>query len=144
MKITKRTRTILIGIVVIGLIGGIYAYTEYVRKPADLAGAKADISISAAQLLAEYSKDEKAANQKYLNKITTVSGILKSIDKDHTGSISLSLDAGDPVAGVSCELDARHISDAEQVHAGDNVMVTGLCTGMLTDVVLVRCSAQKK
>lgn len=144
MKLKKRTRNILIAIVVVGLIGAIYGYTEYNRKPADLSGAKADISVSAAQLFGEYSKDEKAANQKYLNKITTVSGVLKSIDKDHTGSISLSLDAGDPLAGVSCELDARHIADAEQVHVGDTVIVTGICTGMLTDVVLVRCSAQKK
>jgi hypothetical protein len=144
MKIKKRTRNILIGVVVLVLIGGIYAYTEYVRKPADLAGAKADVTLSATQLLGEFSKDEKAANQKYLNKITSVQGILKSIDKDHTGSISLSLDAGDPLEGVSCELDARHLADADNVHVGDNVTVTGICTGMLTDVVLVRCSAQKK
>jgi len=144
MKIKKRTRNIFIGILVIGLIGAIYAYSEYTRGNPDLAGAKADISISASQLLGEYSKDEKSANAKYLNKITSVRGILKSIDKDHTGSISLSLDTGDPIAGVSCELDARHLTDADKVHAGDSVTVTGICTGMLTDVVLVRCSAEKK
>ena len=144
MKLKKSTRNILIAIGVIGMIVAIYAYTEYMRKPADLSGAKADISISATQLLGDYSKDEKAANQKYLNKILSVQGILKSIDKDHTGSISLAIDAGDPLAGVSCELDARHIEDAEQVHVGDTVIVTGICTGMLTDVVLVRCSGQKK
>ena len=144
MKINKNLRNILIGIVVVGLIGGIYAYTEYNRKPADLSTAKADISISATQLLAEYSQDEKAANAKYLNKVTSVQGVLKSIDKDHTGSISLSLDAGDPLSAVSCELDPRHLADADQVHNGDSVIVTGLCTGMLTDVVLVRCSARKK
>lgn len=143
MRLKKRTRNILIAIGLIGLIGAIYGYTEYNRKPADLSGKKADISISATQLLGEYSKDEKAANQKYLNKILSVQGILKSIDKDHTGSISLAIDAGDPLGGVSCELDARHIADAGQVHVGDTVNVTGICTGMLTDVVLVRCSAHK-
>ena len=97
MKINRKIRNILIGIVIVGLIGGIYAFTEYNRKPADLSGAKADISVSAPQLLAEYAKDENAANKKYLNKVTTVSGILKSIDKDHTGSISLALETGDPL-----------------------------------------------
>ena len=90
------------------------------------------------------SKQKSKLNKKYLNKITTVSGVLKSIDKDHSGSISLALETGDPLLGVSCELDARHIADAVALHVGDNVLVTGLCTGMLTDVVLVRCSAQKK
>jgi hypothetical protein len=144
MKIKKRTRNILIGVLLVVIIGAVYGYSEYTRKNADLAGAKADVVISAPQLLDEFSKDEKTADQKYLNKVTSVRGVLKSIDKDHTGSISLALDAGDPIAGVSCELDARHLADAESVHSGDSITVTGICTGMLTDVVLVRCSAEKK
>ena len=144
MALKKRTRNILLGIFALGIIVGIYAFTEYNRKPADLSGATADITITATQLLKEFSQNETAANAKYLNKITRVRGVLKSIDKDHSGAISLSLDAGDPIAGVSCELDARHHADAAIVHPGDSVTVTGICTGMLTDVVLVRSSVESK
>ena len=68
MKIKKTTRNILIAVALVGLIGAIYGYSEYNRKNTDLSGAKADVTITAAQLLAEYSKDENAANKKYLNK----------------------------------------------------------------------------
>ncbi len=144
MALKKRTRYILLGILAVGIVGGIYAYTEYNRKPADLSGAKPDIVVTATQLLSEYSKDEKSANAKYLNKVTSVRGQLKSIDKDHTGAISLALETGDPIAGVSCELDPRHTSDADRVHVGDSITITGTCAGMLTDVVLNRCSVEKK
>jgi hypothetical protein len=144
MALKKRTRNILLSILALGIIGAIYGYSEYNRKPADLADAKADITVSASQLLAEYSKDEKTANLKYLNKVTSVRGVLKSIDKDHTGAVSLALETGDPIAGVSCELDPRHIADADKLHIGDSTTITGTCAGMLTDVVLNRCAVAGK
>ena len=144
MAIKKRTRNILLGVLVVIIIGGVYGYTEYMRKPADLAGAKADIAVSSSQLFAEYAKDEKAANAKYFNKVISVRGVLKSVDKDHSGGVSLSLDAGDPMSGVACELDARHVADADRVHTGDTVKITGTCAGLLTDVVLNRCSVDQK
>src|SRR6185369_9250118 len=98
MALKKRTRNILLGILILGIIGGIYGYTEYNRKPADLSDAKPDNIVTASQLLGDYSKDEKAANQKYLNKVTSVRGVLKSVDKDHTGTVSLALETGDPIA----------------------------------------------
>ena len=144
MALKKQTRYILLGMLAIVIVAGIYAYTEYVRKPADLAGAKVDIVVSATQLFNEYSKDEKAANAKYFNKVINVRGVLKSIDKDHSGGVSLSLDSGDPISGVSCELDARHVSDGEHVPPGDSLTVTGTCAGLLTDVILNRCSVERK
>jgi hypothetical protein len=151
MKISKRTRNILIGIVVIGLIGGIYAYTEYTRGNADLAGAKADIIVSATQLFDEYTKNETVANAKYFNKVTNVRGLLKSIDKDPSGTATLTLNSGDPQSNISCQLDARHSGDADKVHAGDTVTVTGTCSGkgesvmgIPSDIVLTRCALVKK
>ncbi len=143
MTLKKRTKYILFGILFFIIIGAIYGYLQYTRKNADLSGAKADIVVSATQLFSEYSQNEKAANAKYFDKIINVRGLLKTIDKDHTGTISLGLDAGDPMGGVSCELDARHSSDAGQIHTGDSVTVTGTCAGLLTDVVLNRCALVK-
>ncbi len=144
MALKKQTKYILLGILVVIIIGAIYGYTEYMRKPADLAGVKADIVVSASQLFSEYSQNEKVANAKYFNKVINVRGILKSIDKDHSGGISLALDGGDPISGVACELDSRHIADAEHVRPGDSLTITGTCAGLLTDVILNRCSVVQK
>ena len=151
MKIKKRTRNILIAIAVIVLVGGIYAYTEYTRGNADLAGAKADIVVSATQLFSEYSQNEATANAKYFNKVTNVRGVLKSIDKDHTGTVTLTLNSGNSLSNISCQLDPRHISDADLVHVGDSVTVTGTCSGkgesvmgIPSDIVLNQCALVKK
>ena len=135
-------KTILIGIAVLVIIAAIYGYNEYSRGNKDLSGAKADVSISAVDLYNEYSADEAKANTKYLNKVIGVRGKISKIDKDATGSASILLDAGSDMGGVSCLLDARHNEEAAKLHSGDSVTINGSCTGMLSDVVLVRCSVQ--
>ena len=122
------------------LAAGAYGYYEFSRGNADLAHSTPQITIFAQVLLAEYSKDEVAANKKYLNKIVNVEGKLKSIDKDHTNSLTLTLEANDPMASVTCQLDERHSRDTGRVKVGDKIKVTGICAGMLADIVLVRCS----
>ncbi|MEI8134762.1 MAG: hypothetical protein WCH46_06745 [bacterium] len=140
----SKTRWIFL-IIVIGLaIAGFYGYSEYTRGHPDLSGAKADIAISAPNLLAEFAKDENLANKRFLNKVTSCRGAVKSIDKDQTGSVSIALETGDLMANISCELDPRHIGDAAKVRVADTITVTGICTGMLSDVVLVQCSFVKK
>jgi hypothetical protein len=142
MKMNKKRWIIVGSIAVVLLAAAIFGYREYTRGNADLAGIKAEVCVTAPALLSEFSQNEAQANAKYLNKVTCTRGVVKSVETDHTGSISVMLDAGDPLANVSCELDARHLDEASKIHAGDTVNVTGICTGMLTDVVLVRCNAQ--
>lgn len=135
-------KIILIAIAVLVVIGAIYGYYQYNRGNKDLSGAKADVTISSVNLYNEYSADEATANTKYLNKVIAVRGKISKIDKDATGSASILLDAGSDMGGVSCLLDARHNDEATKLHNGDSVTINGSCTGMLSDVVLVRCSVQ--
>jgi len=139
----NRKRWIITGsIAALFIVAAIFGYREYTRGNADLAGVKAEVCIAAPNLLNEFSQNEAQANAKYLNKVTCTRGVVKSVETDHTGSVSVTLDAGDPIANVSCELDTRHLDEAAKIHTGDTVNVTGICTGMLTDVVLVRCDTE--
>jgi hypothetical protein len=142
---TRRRRTwiILGSITLVLLAAGIFGYYEYTRGNPDLADQKPDVCIPAATLMNEFSQNETQANAKYLNKVTCTRGVVKAVEKDHTGSVSVALDAGDPMSDVSCQLDDRHLDEAQKIHTGDTVDVTGVCTGMLTDVVLVRCSVEE-
>lgn len=135
---------ILLTVVVLGLIAAGYGYYQFSRPNKDLLGAKPDITIDATELLGAFSDNEQTANAKYLNKVINVRGQLKAIERDSSGGISLSLDCANPIAGVACQLDKSHLADAEWVHAGDSVSVVGVCTGYLTDVVLVRCAIDVK
>jgi hypothetical protein len=133
---------ILIGLLLVLTVGIVYGVREFTRGNKDLADAKPDVSIAATQLLSEYAANETVANKKYLNKVISVRGVLKSVDKDSAGMVTLSLDAGDPIAAVSCQLDTKHIDESAAVKSGDSVTVVGMCTGMLTDVVLVRSALE--
>lgn len=127
---------------VIVSLGAGYGIREYTRGNTDLEGAAPDVRITAADLMSAYSSDEIAANARYLNKIIRVSGIIKDIKQDSLGSYSIELDAGSELAIVSCLLDKRHNEDASRMKKGEQAAITGLCTGMLLDVVLVRCAVE--
>ena len=45
------------------------------------------------------------------------------------------------MGGVSCEM--QDTSGTENIKAGDSVTIKGVCTGVLMDVVLVRCVLAK-
>ena len=121
--------------------GGVaFGVREYTRGNDDLADATPQVTITAIELMNAYSSDEAAANATYLNKVVRVSGTIRDIKQDSLGSYSIDLESGSDLGVVSCLLDTRHNDDAKGVQPGSTVSITGLCTGALMDVVLVRCA----
>lgn len=125
------------GLVLIGA-AVIYGLREYTRSNEDLSSAQAEVTISAQNLMNAFTENEAAANAKYLNKIVRVQGVVKTISRDSLGSYSIELATESELSVISCLLDKRHNEDAKKVTPGRSVTITGLCTGALTDVVLVR------
>lgn len=123
---------ILIGAAVAGGVG----YYMY-NKPAEKTiSAKEEFTVDAAALFQEFTDNEAQANQKYLNKVIAVKGKVLDITPNDSLGINLTLETGDAMFGVSC-----HIPEPGKApQKGDVVSVKGLCTGMLMDVVLVKCS----
>ncbi|MBK8444457.1 MAG: hypothetical protein IPL35_14040 [Sphingobacteriales bacterium] len=137
-------KKIILILLLLGILGGTYyGYAEFNREAVDVSKAAADLNISSTDLVAAYSNDETKANTDYLNKTIAVQGTVKNVSKDDKGVITLEL--GDPaeISSVSCQMDERHNESAASIKPGDNVKVKGICTGMLTDVVLVRCALEK-
>ena len=121
--------------------GGVaFGVREFTRGNEDLASATPQVTVTAVELMNAYSSDETIANAKYLNKVVRVSGTIKDVKQDSLGSYSIDLESGSELGVVSCLLDKRHNDDAKGVQTGSTVSITGLCTGSLMDVVLVRCA----
>lgn len=137
-----KKKYIWLAIIVIVLVGAGYGIREYTRGNKDLEGANPDVTISAVGLMADYTTDENAANAMYLNKVVRVRGMVKDVKQDSLGSYSIELESGSELSAVSCLLDKRHNEDAARVKEGDSVAITGICTGVLMDVVLVRCAIE--
>jgi membrane protein implicated in regulation of membrane protease activity len=128
-------KSFLLVFIVVILCTAAYVWFFIWNKPqTNVAGAMA-IKTEAAVLFQEYSSNEKAANQKYLEKIVEVSGVVTDITKNAEGMTVVLLKTDDAMFGINCTMEQKEIS----VKAGDQITLKGICTGYLTDVVLIRC-----
>lgn len=130
-------KKIIIGIVILGLLGLAYGSYEYFRPHQSLKNLQSDVTLTAQELFTEYETDETTSNEKYLDKVIEVTGTIKDISTNKEGITSITLDAANDLSGVICELDkdGKH----RNFKTGETVIFKGMCTGMLMDVVLVRC-----
>lgn len=130
-------KIILGATVLVLLIGALVGYRMYNKPHRDLATVTADHRLSATELFADYEAGEAEANAKYLDKVIRVEGEILNVNTDENGQTSLTLDAGGIMGGVICQLDPQ--AGRSNFSEGQRVALNGLCTGMLMDVILVRC-----
>lgn len=122
----------------VAVVGAFFAWKEYDRRPASTASLAPDITIAASELLADFQADENTANTTYNDKVVEVSGTVKELLLHEDGPPEVILETGDMLAGVSCSFEAGAEVPWE---VGQEARIKGICTGMLMDVVLVRCVA---
>lgn len=128
----------------IGLVVGVFfliglaigGYMYFKPNPS-VANMKTDVSLTAGDLLAAFETDEAAANAEYLDQVVALTGTITDVTTNEDGLLTLTLDTGNPVSGVICEMEADR--DHGDLAEGQTISLKGLCTGYLMDVVLVRC-----
>ncbi len=130
-------KKILLAILLFGVIGlGIAAYLF--NKPAETSvSGKADFTMPAEELYAAFEQNEAMANEKYLNKIIKVQGEIASISEADSLGLNVTLSGGEGMFGVSCQVPEPG-QEAAEFKVGEPLVVKGLCTGKLMDVVLVK------
>ncbi|HQU60286.1 MAG: hypothetical protein KDD02_22515 [Phaeodactylibacter sp.] len=129
----------LVALVLLVALGAGVGYLIYNKPFQDMNSAKADITLTAAELFTAFESDENAANSKYLDKVVQVSGTVKEVSTGDDGNISITLDSGSDMFGVICQLDNLTEQPRKDFKEGEQLTLKGVCTGMLMDVVLVRC-----
>ncbi len=129
-------KLIFLLILVAAIAGGLYFFSEFNRG---LEGAgKADHQITATKIFEEFDNDEKAANTKYLDKVVEVEGIITEVKKNKEGKLTVAMEGG-MLFGVTCEMFESDKIDQNKFKKGQKIKLKGVCTGFLSDVVLVRC-----
>ncbi len=131
----KRALQLLLVLVV---IGGIVAYMMYNKPFEEMETMKVDLILPAAALFADYESDEATANERYNDKVLQVTGKVLEVNKDEDGIVNVLLES-DGMFGVVCKLDEMSKHKRTEFEAGEEVTFIGICTGYLSDVVLVRC-----
>jgi len=131
-------KKILITVIILGVVGAAIGLYLYNKPVADISDLKPDVKITASELFEKYSSDEMEANNSFLGKIVEVTGTVREISSDQEGK-TIILETGDMLAGINCGMSETSNSTIEKYKTGDNVTIRGECTGMVMDVVMVRC-----
>lgn len=133
-------RTIIMFLLLLGMLAAGIGFYIYNKPVASLENKKPDIEVTASRLITDYESDEKTANGTYLGKIVQVSGKVASIGVEE-GKTKIQLETENPISMIICELEDG--TDAGIVKVGDEIKIKGLCSGYLSDVILVQSSIIK-
>lgn len=130
-------KQIALAVAVLFLLGLAIGGYLYFKPNPSVASMKTDVTLTSGDLLAAFEADEAAANDAYLDQVIAITGTIIDTTTSADGLLTLTLDTGNPVSGVICEMEADR--DHGPLAIGAPVTLKGLCTGYLMDVVLVRC-----
>ena len=131
-------KILLFGLIFL-LVAGFIGYKIYHKPHQNIQTAAADYRLTATELFTAFDENEKAANAKYLDKIISVTGEIAAVAEDDTGQVTVTLDGGGMLGGVVCKSDNFSENGIKNPRAGEEITLKCKCTGMLMDVVLVRC-----
>lgn len=138
-----RPKTMIAVAATIAIVGGgMFAWNEYNRGVGSADSMPVKESVSAADLFLAFNTDEQAATAKFVGvneQVVQVSGTIRSLEPASTDKVNVTLETGDAMAGVVCEFNKADVP--VEWKAGDQVSVKGICTGMLLDIVFIRCKA---
>lgn len=123
-------------IIVLTTLYGLFKYNQPVAKTGN---RSIDFEVNSIELFREFENDETASNEKYLDKVLQVQGEIIDIQLDHDGSVGVVLDGSGILFGVSCRFDPADANEIKHFRPGMTATVKGVCTGMLSDVVMIRC-----
>ena len=124
-------------------VGGGIGYWFYNKPHQNIGLAQADFVMEAVDLFQQFEMNESAANEQFLGKIIEVFGKVQSVSKNEEDEVIVILNAGGLLGGVSCTLDNLSKHDRTSFQKGEMVHFKGICTGVLVDVVLIRCIEMK-
>ncbi|HVZ56796.1 MAG TPA: hypothetical protein VG870_09085 [Chitinophagaceae bacterium] len=150
----KHRKTIFFSLTALLVIaGGVYGLHEYTRKNADLGHVRADLQISAGDLIRKMETGGQAAERELLAKkdyVIAVTGSIKEISRDEKGYYTIALGNPDGMSSVRCAMDTMHQKGLAGLATGATVTIQGAFTGfnqdplLGSDVILNRCVISNK
>ena len=132
-------KKIITALIILALAGGSYGWYQYQKSPPDIRKEKGGVEITAVELLKEFQQNETASNTKYVDKVLVVTGTVTGVQTDSSGQATVYLQTNDLLSAVTCSF-YKDDEGIKKINTGSAARIKGVCTGMLTDVVLNKCS----
>jgi tRNA_anti-like len=123
-------------IVIIGVLILVVAWVAYsmYNKPHRDPTSESSVEITATELFRKYEENETEANALYLDKVLAVSGKVAEVTTNQEMMPVVILETENPMFGVSCTME----NGKTTLQIGDVVTIKGICTGYLSDVVIIK------
>jgi uncharacterized protein YpmB len=132
----------VIGILfIIGVIAAVIVYYLVMQKVPSTKDLKTNFTVSAADLIAEFDKDETAATTKYNGKIVSVKGNVVGVEATDS-TCAVTIGSADNLGNVRCDFSKEFIAEGKALKENDAVTIKGKCNGKLLDVVLNVCTKE--
>lgn len=147
----KRTKTWLLVVLVLILLGAGYAYREFNRKAESLQEATPVAITNATKVLEDFSKDLQHSNEQYLGKVLQLDGEIEKVEVDKKGFVTVILGDTSSSSSVRCSMDSTQKHETSALSASQAVTIKGICTGyspdelgLGADLILNRCIVVSK
>lgn len=135
MKRNLKTVIVITAILVIAVASAGYYF--YNLKPKDLGKIKPDFYVTSAELQRSFEEDENVAISKYVDKVIEVSGEVSDIKRGENSTTNICLKTDNNFSSVICTLTSDVIP--EEIRVGSRIVIRGVCSGYLMDVLLNNC-----
>ena len=139
----KKRTFFWVGIPLCLLVVVYWGYHLYHKPHQSAADETAVATIEADSLFAQYQRDEKSADKKYLGKVIEVTGTIAEVQHTAQSEIWILSAPSGTGGGVNCQLFSGEKISGKHPQPGDKVSVKGRCTGFLMDVNLADCVLHK-
>lgn len=126
-------KKIVIALGIIGAIGGGIGFYMFNKPLESTMSMKPDYSFEPSVLLTAFTEDEVAANNKYLDKVIEVKGKVQKVEKADD-KLTIYLETENLMSSIIFQMEDAGV----ECEKGEEVVLKGICTGYLMDVVLVR------
>ncbi|MBL7872202.1 MAG: hypothetical protein JNM78_11360 [Cyclobacteriaceae bacterium] len=127
-----------------GIVGMVAFYMLYMlymlynkphRNPAD----ETSIQITSKDLFDKFNADEMSANALFLDNVLEVKGKVLEVTANQDQMTVIVLETNDPIFGIRCSM-----SSTTEISPSDLVIVQGICTGYLSDVIITNAFLKEK
>ena len=143
-KMKPKYKLLLTGIFILLLLIGGFAWYLFTEKFADTAEKRSDYTVYAIDFIKEFQKNDSLANNKYVEKIISVKGIVTDLETlDSTVNIKMS----DTLTGdyIIYTFQEQHLAEAKKIKIGKEVSIKGSCSGgTYSDILQTRYISFKR
>ena len=129
---------ILIGLIILMSIVILFALNLYNKPHLNVEKTEADLVIYIHELLDDYKNDENLANGKYVDRVIQISGEISEINIENGNSIIIFKDSTG-TSSVMCHMSPEENLKVLKLKKDGEIILKGICTGYLLDVMLIRC-----